>query len=1205
MGLFTRDQIAKINAVAEKSKEISEFKPSSSTKVRGVNAEIQEMSQKVIEYFHDSPAILIENSDQLHDYVTRMIEVGIGGIDTETTGLDRIKDTIVGASLYYPGGVECYIPMKHLVPIFDEPYKGQLSYMDVEAEFQRFVDAGTKMIFANADFDLAMIYKDIKVDMNSICYYDVILAWRCLKENERDNALKVLYNKYVLKGQGDPMKFTDFFTPQLFPYCKPEVAKLYAANDAKITYELFMWQLPYVTKGHPKCKKHNLEAVSDLLWDVELPLIRVCQNMHRTGIYLDKEIAATLVTKYSTEVKKEEAKLADLVQEVIEKSSYTPSPMQKVPFKKGSEFSATSTMHVKHLLYTVMGLPQGKDGQKTDKTVLAEFNLPVTNQILKVRSLHTLISTFVDKLPKATTPDSRIHCQFRQIGADTGRMCIAEGTPITVLNGTKNIEDIVPGDYVYCYSDGGTMQLAKVLNNWCTGLDRECVDITWQSSGKGDVGHLICTPEHRIRKKSGEWVRADELKRYDKLAHLRRSPGSKPEYRPVLYGWDNAFDYEQHVAKYSIFGRDDDWVLHHINEDPTDNRLENLEPMLRSDHYSHHGRELQKRGVLSPKSLHTPEAEKKAHETLRRNYVESIIARRNELLQMIADVKGRISCIPVDYENFLNQCAIAEIDVEAECRKYNPRYHKPRISKEEFVEVYNQYEGLAVKITEHFQISYDKFYKYCGEYGIARNHMVLSVKPAGKHKVFDIEVEGYHNFIASEINVHNSSADPNMQNIPSHATDIRHMFRATPGYVMISSDYSQQEPKLTAFCSGDEKMISAFQNGRDIYATVAALAFNMPYEKCLEFHPETGEYQPDGKARRGEAKTIVLGINYGRSVVTIADQLFGTNDKMTQDEKVAAAQKVYDSVLNAFPNLRSFMTASAKHVKEFGYTETILGRRRHLPDMQLPEFEFKAMKNYVNPDVDPLDVTTLQDRSSIPERIVRQLEKEFSGYKYFGQIARRTKELYEEGIRVINNRSKINDASRQVVNSIIQGSAAEQTKMAILQLEHNERWREIKGRLLVPVHDELIAEVPIEHWKEGGELLSKCMCDAASFLPFPSKCDVTTTFRWYGVEYPCPYKKPESFVDLESLSEDEVKWVQYHLYDLEYTLPVYKEADGSKPRGDAALGINGKLSEELFASVETYLQKRKISRDKFIGDIEYRVTQGIYLDYNEEGEVQS
>lgn len=69
----------------------------------------------------------------------------------------------------------------------------------------------------------------------------------------------------------------------------------------------------------------------------------------------------------------------------------------------------------------------------------------------------------------------------------------------------------------------------------------------------------------------------------------------------------------------------------------------------------------------------------------------------------------------------------------------------------------------------------------------------------------------------------------------------------------------QQEPKLTAFVSKDPKMCDAFQHGRDIYATIASISFNLPYEKCLEFHPETHEYQPDGKARRGEAKTIVLG----------------------------------------------------------------------------------------------------------------------------------------------------------------------------------------------------------------------------------------------------------------------------------------------------------------------------------------------------------
>lgn len=54
-------------------------------------------------------------------------------------------------------------------------------------------------------------------------------------------------------------------------------------------------------------------------------------------------------------------------------------------------------------------------------------------------------------------------------------------------------------------------------------------------------------------------------------------------------------------------------------------------------------------------------------------------------------------------------------------------------------------------------------------------------------------------------------------------------------------------------------MIDTFKNGRDIYATIASIAFGYPYEECLEFHPETHEYQPDGKLRRTRAKPLVLG----------------------------------------------------------------------------------------------------------------------------------------------------------------------------------------------------------------------------------------------------------------------------------------------------------------------------------------------------------
>lgn len=862
MGLFSPAQMAQVNAIAEKSKASLE-QTSAPKATKGLNAELKAMSEKVIEYFKDSPAILITTKEQLHDYVTKLIDAGYAGIDTETTGLDRIRDTIVGASLYYPGGVECYIPSKHLVPIFDAPYNNQLTYDEIGEEFQRIADSDVKLIFANADFDLSMIFKDLKVDFIKNCYYDVILAWRCLKENEKDNTLKGLYNKYCLKGKGDPMKFRDFFTPKLFPYCKPEVARYYAANDAKITYELFMWQLPYVMADNPKCKKNSLEAISELIWNVEFPLMSVCQKMHRAGVYIEPSMAETLNRKYNAISKKEAAKLHEMIQEVLDNPKY--STKVKRPFVRATDFNPDSPLHVAWLCYDLMKLDSGKGGRGTGKEILGTFNAPVVSQILKCRSLTVLISTFVQKLPKAVGPDGKIHCSFKQIGADTGRF---------------------------------------------------------------------------------------------------------------------------------------------------------------------------------------------------------------------------------------------------------------------------------------------------------------------------------------------SSADPNMQNIPSRAGDIRRMFRASAGHVIMSSDYSQQEPKLTAYVSQDEKMIQAFKEGKDIYAIIASIAFGVPYEDCLEFKP-TGELDEDGnpitvysaagKARRGEAKTIVLGITYGRSVVTIADQLYA-HEPWTDEEKVKKAQNVFDSVLNAFPALRKLMLNAQNCAKHKGYVETILGRRRHIPDMQLPEFEFKPMKGYVNPDVDPLDISTLNNQDDIPQRVKDQLYKELTGYKYFGQVAKRIRQLAEDQhIKVINNRFKIQEASRKCVNSIIQGSAAEQTKLAMLLIDNDPEWNALGGKVILPVHDELIAEAPIENWEACAARLSQLMCDAANFLPFASKCDVTVSYRWNGMEYPCKYPEPAS---MNNLTEDEIRWVQYHLFEVGYELPVIKGPDGKKPNGDAALGVNGVITDEYTSFIADYCNRYNITEDEFIYHIHTKVHTG-------------
>ena len=418
-----------------------------------------------------------------------------------------------------------------------------------------------------------------------------------------------------------------------------------------------------------------------------------------------------------------------------------------------------------------------------------------------------------------------------------------------------------------------------------------------------------------------------------------------------------------------------------------------------------------------------------------------------------------------------------------------------------------------------------------------------------------------------------------------------------PAHVMMSSDFSQQEPKISAFVSQDPTLIDAFTHGRDAYATLASIALGFPYEECLEFHPVTHELQPEGKARRSTGKVLNLGVTYGMSVQSISESLFSTRGDMTDEQKLKEGQRIQDSLMKGFPGLSKAIANAQASAAKLGYTETILGRRRHHPNMQLPRYEFEPMDGYVNPDIDPLDPKSLENKEQIPKRIVDALTKEFNSYKWYGKVVKRTKELAEEKIKVVNNSYKIEEASRQVFNAIIQGSAADLTKMAILKLENDPEWQEIGGRFIVPIHDELLCEVPIENVEKGAEVLARCMCSAGDFLPFALTCDVEKTLRWYGLGYDdiVEREKPKS-LDWDSMSISNVEWVQCMITENEYILPAFPEKDGSKPTGVRARGINGKVTDELKAHVEDYMNRYGLTADgEFLDHIEAKVIRGIYL----------
>ena len=103
-----------------------------------------------------------------------------------------------------------------------------------------------------------------------------------------------------------------------------------------------------------------------------------------------------------------------------------------------------------------------------------------------------------------------------------------------------------------------------------------------------------------------------------------------------------------------------------------------------------------------------------------------------------------------------------------------------------------------------------------------------------------------------------SCSNPNLQQIPSHEKSIRLLFTADPGYVLVGSDFSQQEPRLLSFYSADPNLINAYKEGKDLYGTVASKVYKMDYWDCMEHH-EDGSPNPEGKKRRASCKSIILG----------------------------------------------------------------------------------------------------------------------------------------------------------------------------------------------------------------------------------------------------------------------------------------------------------------------------------------------------------
>ena len=238
-----------------------------------------------------------------------------------------------------------------------------------------------------------------------------------------------------------------------------------------------------------------------------------------------------------------------------------------------------------------------------------------------------------------------------------------------------------------------------------------------------------------------------------------------------------------------------------------------------------------------------------------------------------------------------------------------------------------------------------------------------------------------------------SSSQPNLQNIPIRmeiGRQIRKVFVPKDGCVFLDADYSQIELRVLAHMSGDEKLIDAYRSAEDIHTMTASQVFHVPVDMVT---PEM----------RRNAKAVNFGIIYGISSFGLSNDL---------SISVSEAKQYIDSYFHTYPKIKTFLDNLVQSAKDKGYSETILGRKRPIPDLSSKNFRLRS----------------------------------------FGE--------------------------RVAMNAPIQGTAADIMKIAMIRVFNELYSRNLKSRLILQVHDELLIETYKDEVDEVKSILEEAMTKA-------------------------------------------------------------------------------------------------------------------------------
>lgn len=400
-------------------------------------------------------SIIINEEQSLHDYITHALENGVISIDTETTGLDPMLDTLVGICIYTPNEKAAYIPINHISYITNEKCQGQLSVDYIKSEFER-LKSIRELIMFNSAFDIRFIKHGIGVKLK--CTWDCYLGARLMNENEPTNGLKKLHQKYCLDDKEDAFSFGELFRGISFDKIPINIGYLYASHDAVITYELYEFQKQYLTydRTQERSANNGMNGVAWVFHNIEMPCVEVVVDMEDNGIKFDFEYASLLSDKYSALLEESLDKFHSICDNYTSKiENYI---MLNPNCKLEEPINIASSTQIAVLLYDILEIepPNAKNPRGTGVDILTQIDHPICKAILEYREVSKLLSTYIDKLPKCVNPnDGRIHCKFNQYGADTGRFSSSDPNMQNIPSHNKDIRKMfrAQNDYVLMSSD--------------------------------------------------------------------------------------------------------------------------------------------------------------------------------------------------------------------------------------------------------------------------------------------------------------------------------------------------------------------------------------------------------------------------------------------------------------------------------------------------------------------------------------------------------------------------------------------------------------------------------------------------------------------------------------------------------------------------------------------------------------------------------